>query len=461
MTAVNLLSPLLNGGIQNINFVNGRILTAEDMTAERTATLQRQRLMGQCIGTGVAEGLEVTLASSSASYGQQVVHVTAGVALNLNGDTLQLSASTDVMLTAALPTTPNNGGLFAPCQPPQTELTNPGVYILTILPATGYQQQVAVAQLNSGGVATSCSSRFTTAGVQFRLAPVNLASSGTGLQPTLYSLANQIQTQLNNNASAASVAPMLSQFRNGLAHACFGTQTLAGFPTNPLPGLSPTAATFSTYGLLDALEAAGMLTSCEVPLAALYWTLSGIQFVDMWSVRRALIAPSIADTWSPELAPRRAIDALSVFLQFQAQMADLLGSVPQATLATARAIDYFLFLPPAGMIAQSGFGPNGFNPVQFFSGRQTRGPFFIEGIRLEPLLKKSLHYGAIDLNADQQMMWLYVIHENTQSISSNVLAPPVAAMIFTTGYIPYQAEPQFDLSHWNYANFALGHVLAL
>jgi hypothetical protein len=34
-------------------------------------------------------------------------------------------------------------------------------------------------------------------------------------------------------------------------------------------------------------------------------------------------------------------------------------------------------------------------------------------------------------------------------------------MIFTTGYIPYQAEPQFDLSHWNYANFALGHVLAL
>ena len=45
MSAVSLLTPILNGGIQNVNFVNGRILTASDMTAERTANLQRQRLL--------------------------------------------------------------------------------------------------------------------------------------------------------------------------------------------------------------------------------------------------------------------------------------------------------------------------------------------------------------------------------------------------------------------------------
>jgi len=30
---VSLLTPILNGGIQNVNFVNGRVLTASDMTA--------------------------------------------------------------------------------------------------------------------------------------------------------------------------------------------------------------------------------------------------------------------------------------------------------------------------------------------------------------------------------------------------------------------------------------------
>ena len=58
MSMTTLLSPILNGGIQNINFVNGRVSTAEDMTAERKASLQRQRLMGTCVGDGVAYGLE-------------------------------------------------------------------------------------------------------------------------------------------------------------------------------------------------------------------------------------------------------------------------------------------------------------------------------------------------------------------------------------------------------------------
>ena len=236
MSAVNLLTPILSGGIQNINFVNGRVLTAEDMTAERTATLQRQRLMGKSVGDGVACGLEVTLSANSVAYGQQVVHITAGVAVNRNGDVMQLSSDTDVTLTATLPSVTVNG-LFAPCAPPQTLLTNPGVYVLTVLPASGYQGQAPVTQLNSAGVATSCSSRYQTAGVQFRLSLVTLASTGTGLQPTLYALANQIQAQLNTGAAAATLAPQLSQLQNGLAHACFGTDTLAAYAANPFAGL--------------------------------------------------------------------------------------------------------------------------------------------------------------------------------------------------------------------------------
>jgi hypothetical protein len=459
MSAVSLLTPILNGGIQNVNFVNGRVLTAEDMTAERAANLQRQRLMGTSIGDGVACGLEVTLSSSSVAYGQQVVHVTAGLAVNRNGDMLQLPTGTDVTLTATLPAAAAGGALFAPCQPPQTQLTNPGIYVLTVMPASGYQGSVPVTQLNSSGVATSCSSRYRTAGVQFRLSLITLASTGTGLQPTLYALGNQIQTNLNNNASAASQAASLSQFRNGLAYACYGTQTLATYAANPFAGL-PQSSTVDLYGLIDDQRTAGLITNCEVPLALAYWSQQGIQFVDMWSVRRSPTPPSAASNWSPELSQRRSIEAFSAFLQFQAQIDDLCAELAQNTLSTAKATDYFLFLPPAGVIPLSGFGPNGLDPVQFFSGRQTRGPFFIEGVNFEALLRRSLSSTSIDLATDQQMMWLYVIRENMQAVSSSVVAAPTPAMVFTTGYMPYFAEPQFDLSHWNNANFALTSVPA-
>jgi hypothetical protein len=457
MSAVSLLTPILNGGIQNVNFVNGRGLTAEDMTAERTANLQRQRLMGTSIGDGVAYGLEVTLSSSSVAYGQQVVHVTAGLAVNRNGDMLQLPSDTDITLTATLPAAAANGALFAPCQPPQTQLTNPGIYVLTVMPASGYQGSAPVTQLNSSGVATSCSSRFKTAGVQFRLSLVTLAGTGTGLQPTLYALGNQIQSQLNNNTSAASLAPSLSQFRNGLAYACFGVETLAAYAADPFAGL-PQSSTLSSYGLTDDQRTAGLITDCEVPLALAYWSQQGIQFVDMWSVRRALTPPSAASDWSQQLSQRRSIDAFAAFVQFQAQIDDLIADVAPNTLSTAKVTDYFLFLPPAGVLPLSGFGSNGIGPAQFFAGRQTRGPFFIEGVKLEPVLRQSLACAPIDLATDQQMMWLYVIRENMQAASSSIVAAPTPAVVFTTGYMPYFAEPLFDLSHWNFANFGLIRV---
>jgi len=453
MSAVNLLTPILNGGIQNVNFVNGRVLTAEDLTAERSANLQRQRLMGNCIGDGVAGGYEVTLSSKSVAYGQQVVHITAGVAINRSGDVLQLATDTDVVLAATLPTAPNNGGLFAVCQPPVAELSNPGIYVLTVLPASGYQGQAPVTQLGSNGVATSCSSRFATAGVQFRLSPVTLAGSGSGLQPTLYALANQIQTLLNTSAPTDTVAPLLSQLRNGLAHACFGTGQAAALAADPLTALDQSTPP-EAFGIVEDQRASGLLTNCEVPLAIVYWSLQGIQFVDMWSVRRTLAAPSPATDWAPELSGRRQADGLAVLLQFQSQMEYLAASLGSDLLLSFQAANYFLFLPPAGLIVQSGFGPNGFVPAQFFGGRQIRGPYFIEGVRLRPLLLDSLRYTPIDLVNDKQMMWLYVIRENSQAVAANVTGAPRAAMVFTSGYVPYRAEPQFDLSHFNNANFA-------
>lgn len=452
MSAVNLLSPILNGGIQNVNFVNGRVLTAEDMTAERTATLQRQRLLGNCVGDGVGYGLEVSLSASSVAYGTQAVHITAGVAANRNGDVLQLATDTDVTLAATLPTAPTNGGLFKVCLPPQTQLTNAGIYVLTILPASGYQEQVPVAQLNSAGVATSCSSRYATAGVQFRLAPVTLASTGTGLQPTLFALANQIQTQLNLSASAASLAPLLSQFRNGLAHVCFGTEALAGYAANPFPPASKSSP-LDSYGLIDGLRSTNLMTDCEVPLAILYWTMQGVQFIDMWSVRRPVFAATASEFWPVFSGRRRTVEGLAMFLQFQDQIAGLAGALGSAALSAANASDYFLFLPSVGLVPiADSQGSTGFDSSQFFSKPTHRHPVFVEGAKLAALTRAAFEFPPIDLSS-QELLWLYEIRENQQTIDNSNTNPPQFYYLFTNGHLPFQGDAQFDLNYWDYANY--------
>jgi hypothetical protein len=445
MSAVSLLTPILNGGIQNVNFVNGRVLTAADMTAERTANLQRQRLLGTCVGNGVACGLEVTLSASSVANGQQVVHVTAGLAVNRNGDVLQLPSDTDLTLTAPAQAATANSGLFVACQPPQTQLSNPGIYVLTVMPASGYQGQVPVTQLNSGGVGTSCTSQYATAGVQFRLAQITLASTGTGLQPTLYALANQIQGQLNNNASAASVAPALSQFRNGLAYACFGVEQLEAYPANPFEFLSQTPS----YGLIDQARSAGLLTDCEVDLALLYWTPGGLQFIDMWSVRRRLTHGAITEQWPLLAGDRRRSEAESMFLQFQDQVQSIIANTSDPSSVTADT--YFMYLPPAGVVPVTGDGitvvtgtPStpAFDMAGFFGAHASQDVATTDGDLLRNLFFTALDYEPIQLLPGE--IQLYLVWENLQAINAGSTAQ--LALAFASPAIRYQGIARFTPS---------------
>jgi hypothetical protein len=456
MSAVSLLTPILTGGIQNVNFVNGRVLTAADMTAERTANLERQRLLGTCVGDGVASGFEVTVSPSSIAFGTQVVHVTAGVAVNRNGDVLQLVSDTDVTLATPAQTAPANSGLFAPCQPPRTQLTNPGIYILTVMPATGYQGQAPMTPLNSSGVATSCTSQYATAGVQFRLAQLTLASTGTGLQPSLYTLANQIQTQLNNNASGASVAPALSQFRNGLAYACFGIELLEAYPTNPFEFLSQPPP--PSYGLIEQARSAGLLTDCEVTLALLYWTPGGLQFVDLWSVRRRLTEGAITGAWPLLVGDRRRGEAEAMFLQFEDQVQSLLAS--ETNLASVTADSYFLYLPPAGILPVTGDGIStvtgtpatpAFDMAAFFGAHASKDVATTDGNMLRTLFSAALEYEPMPL-AQTRVIQLYLVWENFQAVNGGAAAP--LALLFASPAMPYQGIAHFGAAQWNRSRFA-------
>jgi hypothetical protein len=463
MSATGLYTPITTGGILNINFVNGRLLTAEDMSGLQAANAQQHQQLARAIGEGVAHGLEVSLAPSSLPK-NPVVRITRGLAFNRRGQAAALSTDyVDVTLVRSADVQASSAGLFAECPPPQPLLqnTNLGLYVLTVMPASSYQGSVMTVDLNSPGVASSCSSRYAAEGVKFQLDPMQigtgdpstvrgqLAALAAMLEPLLATLANlsgAAQSQM-----AIQIAPQLSLFRNLAAHLCFGTEALQQFPQGIFPGLGP--AFPSTYSALDDMRAAGLLTDCEIPLALVYWTSGGLVFLDAWAVRRPLIPPGASQKWAPLVSPRRLRESIAIFLEFQNQIASLAGTLPGPTLTSAKATDFFRFLPPLGFLPLFGSrGVSGFDPVQFFNGRTVRNPVFIEGSREESLLLESFAFPPMDF-ANQEMTWLYWVRENAESIATSLAQAPQPYLIFTNGQMRFEGPANYDLSYWDYANY--------
>ena len=66
-SSIDLQQPIIDGGIRSINFFNGRMLTARDLTREQSANREVTRRLGQAVGEGVAYGLEVSKSKSASS----------------------------------------------------------------------------------------------------------------------------------------------------------------------------------------------------------------------------------------------------------------------------------------------------------------------------------------------------------------------------------------------------------
>jgi hypothetical protein len=73
-------------------------------------------------------------------------------------------------------------------------------------------------------------------------------------------------------------------------------------------------------------------------------------------------------------------------------------------------------------------------------------------MKVPHLLRLSYDYPAIQL-AEKELIWLYLIRENRGGNPA-----PQPYIIFTTGYIPYQDDAQFDLSRWQFSNYGPGLV---
>jgi hypothetical protein len=448
MGRIELLQPFLEGGIRNTNFFNGRLLSAEDLRQEQQANRERDAQLARAIGAGVVSGLEVESAPQSGGGGltNAVVRVRAGVALNENGQSLALPLDTEVALVRELEAVNAEAGLFATCAPPtQTAVVSgAGLYLLVVTPASGYDQRAPVSGLGNAGLTSpGCGSRYAVEGVQFKLVSVDVNTNAAIPAAT--------RTELNTLMSAGGAAH-LSLLRNLSAYLCFGAAQTADFARDPFAAANRPDAT-PAPNVLDALRAAGELTRCDVPLALVYWTAAGIDFVDMWSARRRVTHASVTDGWgAPGGEGERGLrEAMS--MQFQDQLETLRASAQTAQAVAAET--YFRYLPPVGFVPLAGVaGFVGFNYQSLFQNMTYREPVFINGARVAALLHEARSYPPIDVQSDE-MFWLYLVRENQQAFNQGGNNRPQPYIIFAKGHTPYQGDSQYDLAYWTYSNYAL------
>lgn len=142
-----------------------------------------------------------------------------------------------------------------------------------------------------------------------------------------------------------------------------------------------------------------------------------------------------------------------MFLQFQQQIAELTTDTGHVGGIVAQ--KKFVQMPAVGMLPMPG------NPqdhaaaiATFFQGCTVRGPAFIEGARLDPLLRASYSYPPIDPQSGE-LIWLYWVRENRQAIDVKITPTPRACLVFSSGHMPYQADARLDVARWDYANYAL------
>ncbi|HEX8114890.1 MAG TPA: hypothetical protein VF516_44475 [Kofleriaceae bacterium] len=416
MTRTQLDTPFLDGGIRSTNFFNGRLLSREDMQREQDAERAVHERLGRALGAGIAYGLEVEAkAIGGNSAADPVVTVHAGLAINRRGQTVALDRDVDVSLlkpAAPATSTTSAAGAFATCLPPDNAVyvTGTGVYLLAVAPASQKQGLAVVSGLNN--TAAACNAKEVVAGVQFHLTQVKLTSA-----------------ELADDA----------HLRNAVAYKFFAAEGAGTDAVRDPFGVPP-----SPVALTDP-----PLSDCDVPLGVFQWTAAGgLRWVDLWSVRRRPAGPD-SDAWP--MFPGARPDAVgeAMLRQFQHHI----GSLRDASALPTRASDVFRSLPPAGLVPLGGIaGAVGVDAARFFDGFTTRGPVFVEGARVPAFLRLATRFPPIRVG-DPELVWLYLVRENRQPVAGVVPRQPY--LIFALGRLPYQAAPRFDVSHWDFANYAL------
>jgi hypothetical protein len=150
---------------------------------------------------------------------------------------------------------------------------------------------------------------------------------------------------------------------------------------------------------------------------------------------------------------RRRAEGEAMFLQFQAQIAAL--RTANADLGATTAKGSFAFLPPVGIVpVMRDMWGGDYQARRFFTGLTIRGPAFINGAKVEALVRKSLAYPPIDLSTGEAI-WLYRVRENDPASPAAASDNHQRYIVFASGHMPYEGDGRFDLAYWDNGNYAL------
>jgi hypothetical protein len=398
-----------------VNFFNGRLLTGEDLAREQAAGRIARRLVGRALGSGVADGLAVTLAGGAGSATRPVLNVGAGLAVTRRGDVLELASATQLELAAAPEATADGADGFSTCVPTVggTYTSTTGAFVLSIGPASAPSGRAPVSGLGNEGVA--CNVAYAAEGVQFHLVRIALPTSLDGDPKRL---------------------------RNRLAHLALGTDDSSRISALTDPLLHGDAS----YGLLDRLPP-GCIGEDRVPLAILHWTAKGVEFVDRWAVRRRIMSPLAGTGFAVLMGDRRRAEAEATFEQFQDHIEDLRRELAAPQAATAA--EHFAHLPPVGLlpVAVAG-GPAGFDPVEFLGDQGSGEIARIDAAQIPALLHDSLWHEPVVVGGPRRFQ-LYAIHE--QELADDTLTP---ALVFASETLTYRGIARFGRAHFGRSRFA-------
>jgi hypothetical protein len=414
--ALQLEQPLKEGGIRSVNFFNGRLLTAKDLSREQHARRDWDARLG----------LEAARDTDLDAPAAPVLRVKAGLAVNRAGQALRLSLDTSVALTRRFD---GAGGaacdcVFANCNPlgDGTYVAGAGVYLLTIAPAQMSEGRAPTNGLDPTNV--RCNTDVTVDGLQFRLLSL----------PT---------------ARYLDLDPDSLLFRNSLAYRCFGIEAREAHV------IDPWRSDPARYGLVDELRTT-RLDDRDVPLALLYWTAGGLKFVDMWAVRRMLLEPDGQLAFTFEARRRRLVEAQAMCAQFQQHLAELLAASSAPVALKARL--YFRHLPPFGLLPLQRAALRGFHAATFFDGiahRPAPGSGqdipFIDARLLGALQQEALAHAPIDLTRGE-FLRVYRPWQTARAIDQAQTAQPMLA--FASGLASELAVARFDMARLDYSNYA-------
>ena len=408
-----------SGGIAVPNFFNGRILSAEDLRLVLTADRRHRSLLGRALGPGVAAGLRVTKPTAG---GPGLVRVSAGVAVNRKGETIDLPTGIDVRVAgtgAVASVATASGPVFADCGGTSPTSTTSNAFLLTIRPDS---LETGSAPADPYLTGQSCGPGFVAEGVRFRRFPVDPAFIASSLG-------------VSGTASLGTASP---RSRNVVAHLFLGS--------TPWSGFGDVATAGQVEPDLELAHSLAGLQSCEVPLALFYLQGGSVVQLDEWAVRRPCRAATDdavgLGSFTSEL---RSGAGVATYLQFQAQLADLLAD---GTAPGPRAGTHLRYLPAAGILP----APCIANPTTLaaFLGGTTL-PFFtdlsptswtraerpIRSARVESVVRDGTRLPPVDVLTTRGLpVTVLAVHES--------LAAGEPYAVFVAGQHPYQERIDLD-----------------